>query len=141
MNLQIKPIAPQYTSNCCDAPITMADANGHGKCSDCKDNCVPMKVIEPDALQIAEVFLSMLNLQRSRKSKDRLTFSIKNADGEEVYDGWVSPGTDASVITCSIGKEDDLKNFSVYLYSPFHDDREAIAKEVTDCYSEYGKTA
>ena len=28
-------------SNCCGAEIVMADKDGHGKCSNCKENCVP----------------------------------------------------------------------------------------------------
>lgn len=30
----------EKTSNCCDATVLMADKNGHGKCSECKENCV-----------------------------------------------------------------------------------------------------
>jgi len=32
---------PIYFSNCCAASIIQADAQGHGKCSECGDNCVP----------------------------------------------------------------------------------------------------
>ena len=29
------------TSNCCSAEILSPDAQGHGRCANCKENCVP----------------------------------------------------------------------------------------------------
>ena len=41
----------EYLSNCCGAEILMADRNGHGKCSDCLENCCPE---EPEEMPIFE---------------------------------------------------------------------------------------
>jgi hypothetical protein len=35
-------IETEPTSSCCDADILFIDINGHGKCSDCKENCTPL---------------------------------------------------------------------------------------------------
>ena len=37
-----------FLSNCCNAFIVQADQQGHGKCSDCGENCVPE---EPDTTE------------------------------------------------------------------------------------------
>jgi len=29
----------EKTSNCCDADVLQPDSNGHGKCSECLENC------------------------------------------------------------------------------------------------------
>jgi len=31
----------EYTSNCCSASIISPDSQGHGRCSECLENCVP----------------------------------------------------------------------------------------------------
>jgi len=34
---------PEFISNCCCAIILQADIDGHGKCSECGENCVPQE--------------------------------------------------------------------------------------------------
>lgn len=31
----------EINSNCCGADILLADSDGHGKCAECFENCVP----------------------------------------------------------------------------------------------------
>ena len=33
-------------SNCCNEKIISPDSKGHGRCSGCKENCVPLKDIK-----------------------------------------------------------------------------------------------
>ena len=42
-------------SNCCYAFIVQADQQGHGKCSECGDNCVPESVNEEKEYTIPDL--------------------------------------------------------------------------------------
>lgn len=48
-------------SNCCGASILGQDQNGHGKCSMCKENCVPSE--EFDSSWVDPNFMNWLDPQ------------------------------------------------------------------------------
>ena len=45
-----------YLSNCCYEEIVMADQDGHGKCSDCGENCTPAEP-ENEELDLQDPFV------------------------------------------------------------------------------------
>lgn len=46
-----------YLSNCCEAKIEMHDDNGHGKCSNCHENCTPLASGEEEQIETGEPVL------------------------------------------------------------------------------------
>lgn len=55
-----------YLSNCCGEPILDPDPHGHGKCSECYENCVP-----------SNVSVMLTSEERNIKSHTNLLNSIK----------------------------------------------------------------
>lgn len=60
-------------SNCCEAPVIWPDANGHGKCGACKENCTSFEDLES----------SIRPVTQRKCHKFRVAFTAGGATGQD----------------------------------------------------------
>lgn len=112
-------------STCCGEPLY------DGTCSDCKEESDAVEYIEVDVQEVADTFCMLRTIQRKRNPNAKMKFNIQ-ADGETVYDGWISKPGKSSVISFPVGHKDNSQILNVYI-GDYLDTPEKVLEDLTEC--------